>query len=131
MVFAQPATWSRELPGFSFRPESSPAMGNHFGLTAPCISPEQVSAAWRRCFLPESKPAADGSEQLERVRGNPSSVGPGRIGSSDAWPSTITLKIRDTLKARINQIVADATLPHQREQWVKELRGGVRVNPQR
>ncbi|HYT89148.1 MAG TPA: tubulin-like doman-containing protein, partial [Gemmataceae bacterium] len=39
--------------------------------------------------------------------------------------------IAQTLKARINQIVADATLPHRREAWLAELRRPLRVNPRR
>ena len=39
--------------------------------------------------------------------------------------------IAQTLKARVSQIVADATLPQRREQWVSELKRPVRVNPRR
>jgi hypothetical protein len=40
-------------------------------------------------------------------------------------------RIRDTLKARIKQIVDDATLPNRKEQWVREARDDVQVNAQR
>jgi hypothetical protein len=39
--------------------------------------------------------------------------------------------IAQTIKARLTQIVADATLPQRREPWVGELKRPVRVNPRR
>lgn len=39
--------------------------------------------------------------------------------------------IRAALKARIHQLVADATLPERRDVWLKELRRPVRVNTRR
>ncbi|MCC6421341.1 MAG: hypothetical protein IT429_24140 [Gemmataceae bacterium] len=39
--------------------------------------------------------------------------------------------IAQTLRARINQIVTDATLPQRRAQWQAELRRPLRVNPRR
>ncbi|MCI0459158.1 MAG: tubulin-like doman-containing protein [Gemmataceae bacterium] len=50
----------------------------------------------------------------------------GRLAFFHHYPT-----IASALKARIHQIVTDATLPQRREQWLGELRRALRVNPRR